>query len=294
MKNSTAYLRAVFLLIIAYLLIEYTVEVDKGSVFMTHPWAWAALLIAGVAILAIEFSVGALRNVLYRSLNRDEKVNYLRAKKEREDKQFGWFKRIYKKMLDKKPIEKEDEIILDHNYDGIRELDNNLPPWWLYMFYASILFAVVYMARYHIFNGADQIDEYEKEVAQAKIDIEEYKKTAKNLVDVNTVEKLTDESDLAAGQAIFENDCAACHKADGGGGIGPNLTDDYWILGGGIKNVFKTISEGGRSGKGMVAWKGTLSPMERAQVSSYVLSLQGTDPANPKEPEGDLWEEGDE
>ncbi|MFD2433343.1 c-type cytochrome [Mesonia maritima] len=126
-----------------------------------------------------------------------------------------------------------------------------------------------------------------------KLAIEEYKKTAKkNLVDVNTVELLTEEADLAAGKKdFFQVNCVACHKADGGGGIGPNLTDKYWILGGGIKNVFKTISEGGRSGKGMVAWEQTLKPLERAQVASYVLSLQGTTPDDPKEAQGDLWEE---
>ncbi len=126
-------------------------------------------------------------------------------------------------------------------------------------------------------------------MAAANLAIEEYKKTAKDLVDVNTVELLADASDLSAGQAIFESTCAVCHMADGGGGIGPNLTDENWILGGGIKNVFNTISEGGRDGKGMVAWKQTLKPAEMAQVASYLLTFQGTTPANPKAPEGDIW-----
>lgn len=185
--------------------------------------------------------------------------------------------------------EKEQEIILDHNYDGIRELDNNLPPWWVYSFYATILFAVIYMVRYHVFNGVDQVEEYEIAVAQAKKEIEAYKKTAKDLVDFNTVEYLTDTNDLKAGETIFVGNCVACHKVGGGGGIGPNLTDDHWILGGGIKNVFKTISEGGRAGKGMISWKSDLKPNEMAQVASYVLSLHGTNPADPKEPEGEIW-----
>ena len=100
---------------------------------------------------------------------------------------------------------------------------------------------------------------------------------------------LTDASDLTSGKKIFSERCVACHKADGGGGIGPNLTDDYWILGGGIKNIFKTISEGGRDGKGMIAWKQDLKPLEIAQVASYVMSLKGTTPAAPKAPEGDFW-----
>ncbi|MBT8300983.1 MAG: cytochrome c, partial [Maribacter sp.] len=121
------------------------------------------------------------------------------------------------------------------------------------------------------------------------LEIEEYKKTAKGLVDASTVVLLTEASDLSAGKAIFESSCVVCHMADGGGGIGPNLTDDNWILGGGIKNVFNTISEGGRDGKGMVAWKQTLKPLEMAQVASYLLQFQGTTPANPKAPEGDIW-----
>ena len=131
--------------------------------------------------------------------------------------------------------------------------------------------------------------EFEQEMAEARIAIEEYKKTAKDLVDVNTVELLTEASDINAGKVIFEGNCAVCHMNDGGGGIGPNLTDDYWILGGGIRNVFNTVSEGGRSGKGMVAWKTSLKPNEMAQVSSYILSLHGTTPANPKDPEGEIW-----
>jgi len=127
----------------------------------------------------------------------------------------------------------------------------------------------------------------------ARLEIEEYKKTAKDLVDINTVELLTDAADLAAGKKIFEVNCVVCHMADGGGGIGPNLTDDNWILGGGIKNVFNTIAEGGRDGKGMVSWKPVLKPLEMAQVSSYLLTFVGTTPANPKAPEGDIWVDPD-
>ena len=189
-----------------------------------------------------------------------------------------------------KPIEAEGEIVLDHNYDGIRELDNKLPPWWVYMFYATIIFAVVYLVRFHIYNDYTQDMEYEQEVAAAQLEIEEYKKTAKGLVDMSTVELLTEASDINAGKTIFETTCVACHMADGGGGIGPNLTDDYWILGGGIKNVFNTVSEGGRDGKGMVAWKQILKPVEMAQVSSYILvEITGKTPANPKAAEGEIW-----
>ncbi|SHI95166.1 cytochrome c oxidase cbb3-type subunit 3 [Mesonia phycicola] len=294
MKNIVSYIRVFLFLLIGYLLIEYTVEVKDGSVFTTYPLAWLVLGIAGLFAVAVELCVGALQSVLYKSLDEEAKQRYLAAEKESEAKRYVWFKKTYKKLVDTKPIEQEGEIILDHDYDGIRELDNNLPPWWIYGFYASIVFAAVYLLRFHVFNDYNQIQEYEAEVVEAKIAIAEYKKTAKNLVDINTVELLTEPGDLAAGKNIFQTNCAACHKADGGGGIGPNLTDKYWLLGGGIKNVFRTVTEGGRSGKGMVAWEQTLKPVERAQVASYVLSLQGTTPAEPKEPQGELWvEEGD-
>ena len=111
------------------------------------------------------------------------------------------------------------------------------------------------------------------------------------MLNINNVELLTEASDLTAGKSVYLANCIACHKEDAGGGIGPNLTDPYWILGGGIKNVFNTISEGGRPGKGMISWKSDLKPEEIAQVSSFILSLNGTTPAEPKEPEGDLYED---
>ena len=192
-----------------------------------------------------------------------------------------------------KAIEEEHEIILDHDYDGIKELNNNLPPWWLYSFYISIIFAVVYMAKYHIMDGDTQLDEYNTQMAEAKLQIEEYKKTAKDLVDYNTVQMLEGE-DLKAGKNIWDQNCAVCHMADGGGGIGPNMTDDYYILGGGIKNIFKTISEGGRPGRyGSMVQKG-LRASQIAQVASYIVTLNGTTPANPKDPEGELWEDNEQ
>ena len=108
------------------------------------------------------------------------------------------------------------------------------------------------------------------------------------MIDADSVTELTDAASLQEGKNIFQANCIMCHAPDGGGGIGPNLTDDHWILGGDIKNVFHTISEGGREGKGMVAWKATLTAKQRQQVASYVLSLQGSSPASPKAPEGDI------
>lgn len=268
-------------------LIEYFVDSGEQPAFIKHPIVMLFLLLVLLILIAIEAIIGALENVMLQNLNAEAKARYLAEKESKFG--FKWLRNLYKKSLDTKPVEEEHEIILDHNYDGIKELDNNLPPWWIYSFYATIIFAVIYLFKYDVFDGDNQIDELETEYAEAKIAIEEYKKTAKDLVDFNTVELLTETSDLSAGKTIFDTYCVACHMADGGGGIGPNLTDDNWILGGGIKNVFKTVSQGGRDGKGMIAWKQSLKASEIAQVSSYLLQFQGTTPAKPKVAEGDIW-----
>ena len=267
--------------------VEFFIDSGEQPAFIKHPAVILFLLLILLILIAIEVIVSALENIMLHKLDDEAKAIFL-AEKEKSFK-FTWLKETYQNLLGQTPIEDEGEIILDHNYDGIKELDNNLPPWWIYGFYASIVFAAVYLLRYHVFSGPTQIDELETELADARIAIEAYKKTAKNLVDINTVTKLTEAADLSAGKTIFETNCVACHMADGGGGIGPNLTDPNWILGGDIKSIFKTVSEGGRSGKGMIAWKQQLKPLEMAQVSSYVLTFEGTTPANPKAPEGDVW-----
>ncbi len=269
-------------------LAEYFIDSGNQPAFIEQPLVMLFLIFVLILLIGIEAIVSSMDNILYQSLDAEGQARY-HDRKVKTPKVITWFQETYKKLLGSKPMEEEHDIILDHNYDGIRELDNNLPPWWIYSFYASIVFAAVYLVRYHVFDGKNQYDELETEYAQAAISIEEYKKNAKDLVDFNTVEVLTSAADIKAGQAIFETNCVACHMADGGGGIGPNLTDKYWILGGGIKNVFKTVSEGGRNGKGMISWKQSLKPAEMAQVSSYVLTFQGTTPANPKEAEGDIW-----
>jgi cytochrome c oxidase cbb3-type subunit 3 len=283
-----SYIRVPLVFFIIAGLIEYFVDSGDQPAFIEQPIILLFLVLVLLVLLAIEGIVSSMDNILYQSLDEKGKERYMAART--KTPKFDKLNALYQKLVGKnKPIEEEGEIILDHNYDGIKELDNNLPPWWVYSFYISIVFAIIYLARYHVFSAGDQFVEYEIEYAEANKAIEEYKKTAKNLVDINTVELLADASDLKAGQKIFETNCVACHMADGGGGIGPNLTDKHWILGGGIKNVFRTISEGGRDGKGMIAWKQSLKPLEMAQVASYVLQFEGTTPANPKDAEGDIW-----
>jgi len=288
MKNmSPWWIRIPVVFFLIFGLMEYFIDSGEKPAFLEYPITQFFLLMVLLILVAIELILKSIENIMFQTLSEEAKERYVESKS--KSLEWKWGKRMYLKLLGSKPVEVEGEIILDHNYDGIKELDNKLPPWWIYLFYATIIFGVVYLVRFHIAGDYDQQLEYEMEVAAAELAIEEYKKTAKDLVDASTVELLTDASDLNAGKAIFETNCAVCHMNDGGGGIGPNLTDEHWILGGGIKNVFSTISEGGRAGKGMVPWKQSLKPSEIAQVGSYLLTFQGTTPANPKAPEGEVW-----
>ncbi len=288
MKNSsTWWIKVPVLFFLIWGIMEYFIDSGDQPAIIKYPEAQLFMLMALLLLIGIALILQSVENVMFQTLSEEAKERYLASKAKAWE--WKWGKETYKKLLGSKPIEAEGEIILDHNYDGIRELDNKLPPWWVYMFYATIVFGVIYLARFHVFGDYDQDTEFVNEMTVAEAAIAEYKKNAKDLVDVSTVELLTDASDLSAGKAIFETNCVACHMADGGGGIGPNLTDKHWILGGGIKNVFNTISEGGRAGKGMVPWKKSLKPAEMAQVASYVLQFQGTVPADPKQAEGEIW-----
>lgn len=194
-------------------------------------------------------------------------------------------------LTDIVPIEEEDSILLDHDYDGIKELDNNLPPWWKYGFYLTIIVGVIYLFNFHVLGLGDlQGTEYEKEMAQAKLDVDAFMKTSANNVDENTVKLMTDASDLAAGKDVFIASCVACHGKGGEGTVGPNLTDDYWLHAGGVQDIFKSIKYGWVE-KGMKSWKEDLSPMQISQVTSFIKSLRGTNPANPKAPQGDIYTE---
>jgi cytochrome c oxidase cbb3-type subunit 3 len=186
-------------------------------------------------------------------------------------------------LTDAVPIEREHEILLDHNYDGIKELDNNLPPWWVYMFYLTIVFAAVYMYYYHFSSGPSQVEEYKNEMVVAEAQMKE----AANKVNEDNVTVLTDAARIASGKEVFTQNCANCHGNAGEGKIGPNLTDKNWIHGGDIKAVFITVKNGSTT-KGMPAWKTQLSPSQIQEVSSYILSLKGSNPANAKEPQGDI------
>ena len=200
----------------------------------------------------------------------------------------GW-KKFMKSMTKSHDLATEEDIMLDHDYDGIKELDNVLPPWWLAGFYITIVVSIFYYVMVLVFDKYNQVDEFNEAMEQAKVEVQEYKEANPQLYDDSNIVVLTDAEDLAKGKELFTSKtCFACHLADLGGSIGPNLTDDVWILGGGVKDVYNTISKGGRPGKGMIAWESTISREERIQLASYIISMQGSNPANPKAPEGDI------
>jgi cytochrome c oxidase cbb3-type subunit 3 len=240
-------------------------------------------------VIMVELLVIIVLGLFVKSFLTKEKA--VRAEKAGvEAKQFS-FKEFWDKFNKFKPIEQETNIDLGHDYDGIRELDNRLPPWWLYGFYLTIVIAGIYIWRYHIAETAP-LSKQEYEIAMQRG--EEQKaaylaKTASN-VDENTVVLLTEATALNAGKNNFVQMCAACHGKEGQGGVGPNLTDDYWINGGSMADIFKTIKYG-RPEKGMKSWQDDYSPIQIAQLASFIKSLKGTNPPNPKEKQGDLYQE---
>lgn len=257
------------------------VEVKSNLIGNLTPTAFYLLLSTIILeIIIILFLVRTFR--LFAGLKKERKPSLEKAKKKR----FSWFEKLNNtKSLDDKS---EAEINLGHDYDGIGELDNPTPPWWQWGFVISVIFSVVYLWTHHVSKTAPTQFE---ELAIANMKAEELQKAylanSANKIDENTVTLLTESSDLLEGKTTFTAQCAACHGVDGGGIVGPNLTDDYWLHGGDIKDIFRTIKYGVPE-KGMKSWKDDFSPKKIAQIASYIHSLKGTKPASPKAPEGEL------
>jgi cytochrome c oxidase cbb3-type subunit 3 len=169
-------------------------------------------------------------------------------------------------------------------------LDNNLPPWWKYSFYVSIVWSILYLGYYHLGDGELSIPAYEHEMELAKIEKAEIAKTMASKVDESNV-TMSDASGIADGAAIYKSNCAACHGNAGEGNVGPNLTDKFWLHGGDMTSIYKTVKVGWPA-KGMKSWEAELSPVQMKNVASYIKSLAGTNPANAKAPQGEEFIEG--
>jgi len=185
-------------------------------------------------------------------------------------------------------IEREADILLDHDYDGIKELDNSLPPWWKYGFYITIGIAFIYLLNFHVFGtGLNPTQEYDAEMDRAKIEKEAYEANNKDKIDEKNV-PMANADGIAAGKNLFEANCIACHLKDGGGIVGPNLTDNYWLHKGSLNDIYNTIKFG-YPDKGMQPWGSKFSPKEISYLASFVKSLKGSKPATPKDPQGELY-----
>jgi cytochrome c oxidase cbb3-type subunit 3 len=183
----------------------------------------------------------------------------------------------------------EPDHILDHNYDGIQEYDNPLPRWWTTIFWLTIVFSVLYVLNVPgIGKGPGRIADYQRDMAKAaeqRAALAAKAPAPSEMTDAALLAMSRDAARLAKGKERFTTTCAACHRADGGGLIGPNLTDDFWIHGGKPTEILKTVTNGVPD-KGMPTWSQTMNADEIATVVAYVLTLHGTHPPDPKEPQG--------
>ena len=222
-----------------------------------------------------------LRSQGYTKEQIEAEMNPVKPKKDKKAKAEVW-----NKLLSLRPLSEEKELLIAHDYDGIQELDNPIPAWFMWLFYGTIIFGVGYLLNYHVFHtGQLQYQEYKTEMAQADIAKKIYLSKAANKVDENTVKLVHDPVVIAAGQAIFQQNCVACHGPNAAGNVGPNLTDDYWLHGNKISDLFKTVKYGVLT-KGMPTWEKVLSPKQISDVVNYIKSIHGTNPPNPKAPQG--------
>ncbi len=272
--------------------LEFFIDSGDRPAFIKYPMVLLFLGVFLFMLVAIEIVSSAVDNITYQMLT-DEQKEKLKEAQSVSFTESPFLQNIIKKLTRSKDVEQEQDVMLDHDYDGIKELDNVLPPWWVNLFYATIIFGFIYLIRFHIVGDYNQIQEFETEVKVAQTEIDKFLEANPSKFDESKLTLLSDKESLGKGKEIFSSVCAACHKPDGGGSVGPNLTDEFWINnGGGIKEVYKTIANGGREGKGMVPWKGTLKPEDIQKVASYVISLQGTNPAGakPAEAEAVKWQ----
>jgi cytochrome c oxidase cbb3-type subunit 3 len=250
---------------------------------------WTLTTVLGLELLIIFVLLYFIRN-LWRILNPVPVKLTVDGKKAPSWIKTTWAnldKRFFTKAA---PIEQEADILLDHDYDGIRELDNALPPWWKYGFYITIFVAIFYILKFEVWHtGMNPTEEYNTEMAEAKIETDAYLASMKENVDENTVVML-DAVGIATGKTLYTKTCVACHSPNGAGGVGPNLTDNYSLHGATIKDIFKTIKYGWPD-KGMQAWQSNFSPVEMQQIASYVKSLVNTNVADGKAPQGELNKE---
>lgn len=253
---------------------------NYGGLSATTFWTFLAVILT--ELLVIFFIMFSIRRI-QRELLPEEMTKQMTLSR--------WWDNLDKKLFTRAvPVEKEADVLLDHDYDGIRELDNALPPWWKYGFYITIGVAVIYLFNFHVMGyGKNPTEEYESEMAKAKIQAELYASTQVDKVDEKNIQ-MPDAAGLSKGKEIFTSSCWPCHGKLGEGGAGPNLTDDYWIHKGSLNDIYHSIKVG-YPDKGMQSWEKNFSPKEISDLAGYIKTLRGTNPPNGKAPQGDLYTE---
>lgn len=239
----------------------------------------AVLLVFTLILLFVSYTLLKGIKAVYTDIVKPKSVTETSEKKEKLS--------LMEKLLSLRPLSKEKDLEIPHEYDGIKELNNPIPAWFNWLFYGSVVFGFAYLYYYHIGEwGPRQDDEYKTELVAA--DAAKRKlMAASGSIDENSIK--VDASQAEKGKTIYDANCAACHAPDGGGLVGPNLTDEFWLHGGSIKDIFKTIKYGVPD-KGMVSWEKSMSAADIGAVSNYIVTLKGTKPATPKEPQGDKFE----
>lgn len=268
-------------------------QAEAGSSLNFWDNTFGKLIVAGTALVIIAAFIAIIN--LFNNMMKMQQMQVMKDKGIQSENLFkskteSSYSRFIKKMTNAAPLEKEMDVLLDHDYDGIGELDNPLPPWWVAMFWMTIIAAIVYWGYFQTTGtGPSQLEEFEIEMAMAE-DAENARLASLSAGGGVTIEFLTGETDIARGKAIFDGKCIACHAADGGGNvIGPNLADEYWLHGGSIEDIHRTIKDGVIE-KGMTAWGGQIGAVDLVKVASYVKSLKGSSPAEPKAAQGELYE----
>ena len=243
------------------------------------------LTVIGVEIIVILFLAFSIRRMYTELL--PQKVKAAGQK----SRLAAWWSRMDKRIFTKAvAVEKEADVLLDHDYDGIQELDNALPPWWKYGFYITIVVGFVYLLNFHVFGiGKNPTEEYNAEMENARVQKERYEANNKDRIDENNV-PMADATGIKEGERLYEANCIACHLKGGAGSVGPNLTDDNWLHKGSLNYIYTTIKVG-YPDKGMQSWSSQFNPKQISYLTSYIKSLRGSNPPNAKAAQGELFTE---
>ncbi len=264
----------VTILVIVALLMVVCYMFIQNSSFLLSPYFWGTVIIVSI-IAMIQHAIGDLvENAKFKTLTEQEKLEYLEAKK------VPYFKGLYESAFKKQSASEEKDILIDHGFDGIMELDNQLPKWWLGLFYFGVAYCVVYLVAYSFTDFGHQMPEYDEEYAAQTASIAEYMKNTPP----PTIENAEYSPDnIAAGEEVFKTNCVTCHGEGGRGGIGPNLTDNAWInqpektL---FKNVFHMVENGSQNNPTMQAFgkNNVLSGFDIQNVAAYVYHINQEQP----------------